>query len=205
MRYEDDEYYDPDAGKGKMLRDLNQIRMDDDNNPSLRKNLNIGEWTTNSSGNEESEINSSEEEDFYGDNKEKLEKSALNLHLQEESCQCRNEDENDDDEHNGSNMVEKMMKTLKHIKMENDDSPSLRKKTTIQTNWCILLVFELVQTKGRLFRDPSLGKTCWRKVMRLWRHKWIEYFVYVGKVKWRPMTLIINSDGYMIRWPFTLT
>ena len=132
-------------------------------------------------------------------------------------------------------MEEKMMKTLKHIKMENDDSPSLRKKTTIQTNWCILLVFELVQTKGRLsckisfsihlehhitlriylsmeciheesnFRDPSLGKTFWRKVMRLWRHKWIEYFVYVGKVKWRPMTLIINSDGYMIRWPFTLT
>ena len=80
MRYEDDEYYDPDAGKGKMLRDLNQIRMDDDNNPSLRKNLNIGEWKTNSSGNEESEINSSEEDDFYGDHKEKLEKSALNLH-----------------------------------------------------------------------------------------------------------------------------
>ena len=80
MRYEDDEYYDPDAGKGKMLRDLNQIRMDDDNNPSLRKNLNIGEWKTNSSGNEESEIISFQKDDFYEDHKEKLLKSALNLH-----------------------------------------------------------------------------------------------------------------------------
>ena len=36
MRYEDDEYYDPDAGKGKMLRDFNQITIPEEESKHWR-------------------------------------------------------------------------------------------------------------------------------------------------------------------------
>ena len=74
MRYEEYEYNYSDPEKGNMLRNLNEITMNDDNDPSLRKTLNVGEQTANSSVKEESEIKKSEEDDLYEVKKEKLEK-----------------------------------------------------------------------------------------------------------------------------------